>query len=272
MRVLILFIFLSTFFASDSNASNSHSFGNQKNYIAYLSSRVFSWMYSNQYHETLRLDFALVYRFLQAKFAAPAMPIMLEKRKFAIMGKYSNVKDGPFVHLFSEIEVLPLMGEDRIPQFDRITHLSLWCDRLNMPEEFIEQIAAQGSRGGYFVTHMYLAILLLKEKNCNYFRKHFFRFGEMEKKFASDLTQIIQQNGFGDLQVEAAAFLYLGNAGHEQTTHYVEAVLKEVDEIYSNPYVSLISAHTTFFLYWTLLEYLRPDAPKLPFSRRYLLN
>lgn len=110
----------------------------------------------------------------------------------------------------------------------------------------------------------------MKEKSCPFYNENSAELIRLEKKYADALHVLVAKGAVDDLTIEAATFLYYGGAATMATENYFFRVLPKIEKVFDNPHKERISAHTVALLYWGLLEYLNPDAPRkaiaVPFS------
>ncbi|MBT8172130.1 hypothetical protein KJN74_04605, partial [Candidatus Bathyarchaeota archaeon] len=96
-----------------------------------------------------------------------------------------------------------------IVDLDQITIHALYCDRLDLPDNYFELLDQSASKGGYFLTHVLLAIVWIEENDCNFEYPEGFK----EKIFQYNAALINNDSIVTDLELEAASFLFLAGQG-----------------------------------------------------------
>lgn len=88
---------------------------------------------------------------------------------------------------------------------DPITVPALYCDRIDLPENYKETFVDAVNKGDYLLTHALLAWIWIQENDCNF---------ELPEEFINKIYQdtaalINNDQKVDDLELEAAAFLFL---------------------------------------------------------------
>lgn len=120
---------------------------------------------------------------------------------------------------------------------NRLTIPALYSDRISLPDDYMYQLTDAVDRGlismeqstddeeisdgAYLLTHVLLAAIWLQENNCSF---------QLSEEFTSSLYQInAALTGDGsqvdDIQLEAAAFLYLAGQGKLVHPNFAENVI-----------------------------------------------
>lgn len=105
---------------------------------------------------------------------------------------------------------------------DRIVVCALYCDRLDLPRSFPEVLEKAARAGGYYLTHVLLASIWIREYGCEL---------PLRSGFMNDLydanAAIVNDDPttVTDLKLEAAAFLYLAGQGSRVDDAFVESVI-----------------------------------------------
>jgi hypothetical protein len=104
---------------------------------------------------------------------------------------------------------------------DQITIPALYSDRRNLPDDYMSKLDHAANSGGYLTTHALLATIWLQENHCEL---------PISNDFAESLyyanTRIVGNGSVvNDLQIEAAAFLYLAGQGRRVDDAFVQRVI-----------------------------------------------
>ncbi len=99
---------------------------------------------------------------------------------------------------------------------------ALYCDRLGLPIHYSEMLNKEASRGGYYLTHVLLALIWIQENGCELALPD----GFIDDVY-NDNAAIIDKEPMmvDDLKLEAAAFLYLAGQGALVDDAFVERVI-----------------------------------------------
>jgi hypothetical protein len=108
---------------------------------------------------------------------------------------------------------------------DRITLPALYCDRLDLPSDYLKVLEERVSRGGYQLTHVLLAWIWIQENGCE---------PELPDDFIEDLyhanAALIDTDPIvTDLELEAAAFLCLAGQSELVDDSFLEQVIASQD-------------------------------------------
>ncbi|MEM2099369.1 MAG: hypothetical protein QXU99_06490 [Candidatus Bathyarchaeia archaeon] len=105
---------------------------------------------------------------------------------------------------------------------DRVTVPALYCDRFGLPDDYAATLEREANRGGYYLTHVLLALIWIEENGC-------------EPPVPNEFIQNIYQSTAAligvdpvveDLELEAAAFLYLAGRGDLVSNAFIDRVIE----------------------------------------------
>jgi hypothetical protein len=98
--------------------------------------------------------------------------------------------------------------ESMLTTIDYITVVALYCDRFGLPEDYPETLIEAVDNGEYMLTHVLLALIWIQNNDCEMPISN----GFIEEVYNDSAALIDDDLVVTDLELEAAAFLYL--AGH----------------------------------------------------------
>jgi hypothetical protein len=104
---------------------------------------------------------------------------------------------------------------------DRITVPALYSDRKELPDNYMSELDAAANSGGYLLTHALLATIWLQENYCELSISNDFA----ESLYCANARLIGNGSVVNDLQLEAAAFLYLAGQGRREDDAFVRRVI-----------------------------------------------
>ncbi len=104
---------------------------------------------------------------------------------------------------------------------DLLTVPALYCDRLGFPSDYTERLSIGISQGGYMLTHALLACIWIQENNCEVPISE----DSMEDLYVANAGLINDDDVIRDLELEAAAFLYIAGRGELVKTEFIEKVV-----------------------------------------------
>lgn len=104
---------------------------------------------------------------------------------------------------------------------DLLTVPALYCDRFGLPDYYPENFVEAASSGGYMLTHALLAYVWIQENGCDLPLSDQF----IEQLYHANAELINKDSVVNDLELEAAAFLYLAGQGSLVNNFFVERVL-----------------------------------------------
>lgn len=142
------------------------------------------------------------------------------------------------------------------------------CDHLKPPPNYWDIVEQNIKAGGYYLTHVALAMEFMEENNCDLppnITDINQRVVEGMVKIADDPSQP------SDLRYEAIAFLLLRGQRDLVQSRWIDQIIsdQQTDGNWINDYNDRSGdTHTTLLAFWSLLEYSRPSAPDEPIIRR----
>jgi hypothetical protein len=118
----------------------------------------------------------------------------------------------------------PLQAEDLQAvsfEVDRVTVPALYCDRLGLAADYPAMLVGAVSSGGYMLTHALLAWIWIQDNGCEVPLHDDF----IEYMYRANAALIGDDSVVDDLELEAAAFLYLAGQGALVDDAFVECVI-----------------------------------------------
>jgi len=118
----------------------------------------------------------------------------------------------------------PLQAEDLeavSTDSDRLTVPALYCDRLGLPADYPAMLDRAASQGEYQLTHVLLAWIWIQDNGCEVPLPD----GFIEAIYSANAALIGDDPVVDDLELEAAAFLYLAGQGALVDDSFVERVI-----------------------------------------------
>jgi hypothetical protein len=106
-------------------------------------------------------------------------------------------------------------------EVDQITIPALYSDRKNLPDDYMTKLEYAANSGGYLATHALLATIWLQENHCELPISNDFA----ESLYYANARIIGTGSVVNDLQLEAAAFLYLAGQGRLVDDAFVRRVI-----------------------------------------------
>lgn len=107
-------------------------------------------------------------------------------------------------------------------EVDRITVPALYCDRMGLTDNYRGMLEGAAFQGGYMLTHALLACVWLKENGCAVPLSTYF----IQDMYHATAALIGNDQVVTDLELEAAAFLYLAGQGALVNDAFVDRVIK----------------------------------------------
>jgi hypothetical protein len=104
---------------------------------------------------------------------------------------------------------------------DRITIPALYCDRLELSSDYVTVFKAGVNKGGYELTHALLAWIWIQENGGELELPD----GFIEDMYHANAALINLDSVVTDLEMEAAAFLYLAGQGDLVDDSFLELVI-----------------------------------------------
>lgn len=142
------------------------------------------------------------------------------------------------------------------------------CDHMALPGSFWPSMEAAVNKGGYELTHVLLALRLMKDNNCTLSASADIL---RDKAIQGSVVLAQQEDTIADLRYEAVAFLFMMERDDLVQPEWMSRMIREqrsdggwaikVTDNRSDP-------HATLLALWALLEYENPDKPYEPLIRR----
>jgi hypothetical protein len=104
---------------------------------------------------------------------------------------------------------------------DRVTIPALYCDRLGLFPEYPEMLDEAVFRGGYLRTHVLLAAIWWQDNGCEVPLPE----GFIQAMYRENAALIGDDPEVDDLELEAAAFLYMAGQGELVDDGFVESAI-----------------------------------------------
>lgn len=109
-----------------------------------------------------------------------------------------------------------------VVDLDQITVPALYCDRLDLTQEYSEELEKASENGGYHLTHVLLALVWIQENGCQVPLSE----DLIEKIYRKNAELINDDSMVEDLELEAAAFLFLADKGPLVPNSFINKVLE----------------------------------------------
>lgn len=122
----------------------------------------------------------------------------------------------------------PILAEDLkkvTNKLDLITLPALYCDRLDLPSNYLMVLEEGVSHGGYQLTHVLLAWIWIQENGCELELPD----GFIEDMYHANAALINTDPIVTDLELEAAAFLCLAGQSELIDDSFIERVIASQD-------------------------------------------
>ncbi len=104
---------------------------------------------------------------------------------------------------------------------DKFVVPALYCDRMELPDNYVEMLENAASLGDYQLTHVLLAWIFIQENGCNLSLPD----GFIEDTYFATSALIDSDQTVTDKELEAAAFLYLTGQGNLVDNSFVDHVI-----------------------------------------------
>ena len=104
---------------------------------------------------------------------------------------------------------------------DKFVVPALYCDQMELPDNYIEMLENAASLGDYQLTHVLLAWIFIQENGCNLSLPD----GFIEGTYLATAALIDSDQTVTDKELEAAAFLNLAGQGNLVDSIFVEKVI-----------------------------------------------
>lgn len=159
---------------------------------------------------------------------------------------------------------------------DRITASALHCDRIPLPDDWVDILRRASVAGGYALTHSVLATEWTVENGCRT-RK------DVEGLHATQIAWLLtfvqkrhdladNLDAATDMWIEAIAMLYYVGAGDMIPSEWLEEIvqIQNDDGGWSrSPHEDRSDPHASALALWVLLEHLRPGIPHTTWIRQF---
>jgi hypothetical protein len=192
----------------------------------------------------------------------PADDISAEVQRPEVLEIYRRIEDPMASVDKRRIAALPTA-------IDRITASALHCDRIQLPDDWIDILRKAAIAGGYALTHSALAAEWTVENGCR-------SRADLESLRADQIVWLMtlinkrhephgQSEATTDVWIEAVAMLYYLGAGDMVRREWLEEIvlLQNDDGGWSrSPSDGRSDPHATALALWVLLEHLERDAPR----------
>lgn len=106
-------------------------------------------------------------------------------------------------------------------EVDLITVPALYCDRQALSADYPLLLETEANKGGYMLTHVLLALIWIQENGCEAPVSGDF----IENVYHATAALINNDSVVEDVELEAAAFLYLAGQGKLVSNAFVEHVI-----------------------------------------------
>ena len=108
-----------------------------------------------------------------------------------------------------------------IVDLDKITVPALYCDKINLPNDYSKKLEEAINNGGYLLTHVLLASIWFEENGCQIPLSE----NLIERVYRDSAKLINNDSTVEDLELEAAAFLYLARKGSLVPNSFIKKVI-----------------------------------------------
>lgn len=123
----------------------------------------------------------------------------------------------------------PLQAEDlkavKSP-YDYITVPALYCDQMELSEDYLLMLYSSMTEGGYSMTHVLLALIWIQENGYDLSPPE----GFIEAVYNANVELIEDDQDVYDIELEAAAFLYFAGQGTRISDSFVKSVVEAQNE------------------------------------------
>lgn len=240
------------------------------NRVANVAAKSHAWMLQNQVERHYKADVVWIFDILIRKFHVPEPKAVALFRRDVRDGRFWKSSFSPILHiLVPEVHYRPDRPQISQGPIDRIVNRAIWCDIIEPDPDMHVQMFNLAAKGGYELTHMFLALLILREKACPFYRQHEAELTGFEKQWVRAMESLIDNTrNVSDLHVEAAAFLAYSRRKKVTSSQFLMRFLTEAENHLDNPYVSKMSGHTAIMILWFALEVANPDAQQVPLAPR----
>jgi hypothetical protein len=165
------------------------------------------------------LNLNILYR----RFGIPEFANSLQRYDQLLL---ANPKDAALLRVFRRIADYnnPVQATDFnavTVDVDQITVPALYSDRLSLPGDYLLKLKDAANSGGYLLTHVLLATIWLQENHCELPVPDDFK----ESIYHATAGLINGDSVVTDLEIEAAALLYMAGQGALVDASFVQRVI-----------------------------------------------
>ena len=129
------------------------------------------------------------------------------------------------LHVFRRIADYdnPIQQRDleRFVGLDRLVVPALYCDRFGISDDYAELLENNESFGDYELTHVLLAVIWMQDNGCELPLSD----SSIKNLYRSNAALINNDSLVEDLELEAAAFLYVAGQGELVDDFFIERVI-----------------------------------------------
>lgn len=158
---------------------------------------------------------------------------------------------------------------------DRITASALHCDRIPLPDDWVEILRKGSAAGAYALTHSVLAAEWTVENGC----RSRAEMTALRQDQLGLLVQLIdrrqelagQLDAITDIWIEAVAMLYYVGARDRVRSAWIDEIIslqRDDGGWPRHPAAGRSDPHATALAIWVVLENLRPDAAPIDWIRQ----
>lgn len=140
--------------------------------------------------------------------------ILAQSNDTALLRIFRRIADHNNVLNSEDLEAL-------IADVDKFVVPALYCDQMQLPDNYAEMLETAASLGDYQLTHVLLAWIFIQENGCNLSLPD----GFIEDTYLVTAALIDSDQTVTDKELEASAFLYLTGQGNLVDNSFVEKVI-----------------------------------------------
>lgn len=223
---------------------------------AIVAAKTFGWMVNDQIRWRRDPAIVWIYTILMRRFNLPELDAVRFFKRGVRDGLYSNSDEALILNVIvPDVRDALRLEKTKTDSINSLLFASMYCATKALPSDYLQRVEKMAQKGGYELTHMYLILIILREKRCREYLQQEQQYLQLEKKLEPlVLTLSTQARIINDLDIEAAAFISYGNPALTPPDSYLRRVIDAAEQHLDNPYVSKMSAHTVVLLLWYLLE------------------
>lgn len=158
---------------------------------------------------------------------------------------------------------------------DRITASALHCDRIPLPDNWIDILRKGSAAGAYALTHSVVATEWTVENGCRTRAD----VAALQQEQATLLVQFIEQrhelahrfDAITDMWIEAIDMLHYIGAGQRVRSDWIDEMVRIQRDDGGwprHPRAQRSDPHATALALWALLENLQPNSPRISWIRQ----